>query len=77
MNGYFELANAIILQAVKDYRDLWTVLSANPNDRKAKRELKKIEEFFHSTYFTTLTDLDGKKLLEDIQDELERNGVKA
>ena len=77
MNGYFELANAIILQAVKDYRDLWTVLSANPKDRKAKRELKKSEEFFPSTYFTTLTDLDGAKLLEDIQDDLERNGVKA
>lgn len=75
MNGYFELANAIILQAVKDYRELYEITSSYPGNRKAKREMKKIEEFFHSDYFSTLTNLDGVQLLKDIQEELEKESV--
>lgn len=38
MNGYEELANAIILQAVKDYREALRLLGMNPNDKSAKRD---------------------------------------
>lgn len=33
MNGYEELANAIIVQAVKDCREALRLLSMNPNDK--------------------------------------------
>ncbi len=33
MNGYEELANAIIVQAAKDYREALRLLGMNPNDK--------------------------------------------
>ena len=51
MNGYEELANAIILQAVKDYREALRLLSMNPNDKSAKRDQRNIERFFRSEWF--------------------------
>lgn len=42
MNNYEELANAIILQAVKDYRDALGMLAKNPNSISAVvRQIKK------------------------------------
>ena len=58
MNAYENLANAIILQAVKDYR--------NARHKGTKAE---IEQFFRSEWFEILTDLDGKKLIEDLRRE--------
>ena len=55
MNGYIELANAIIAQAAKDYRTALNQLSLNPNDKAAQREKKSIERFFHSDWFSILT----------------------
>lgn len=46
MNPYKELANAIIVQAVKDYRTALNQLSLNPNDKAAQSEKKSIEAFF-------------------------------
>lgn len=70
MNGYEELANAIIVQAVKDYRAAQALLRINPNDRISKREAKKIEQFFLSSWFSILTDLDGELLLEKLKEEV-------
>ena len=70
MNPYKELANAIIVQAVKDYRAAQALLRINPNDRISKREVKKIEQFFHSSWFSILTDLDGELLLEKLKEEV-------
>ena len=47
MNPYEELANAIILQAVKDYR-----LTDD------ERELQEIERFFRSGWFGVLSKVD-------------------
>ncbi len=58
MNPYENLANAIILQAVKDYR-----LTDN------KSELKEIECFFHSDWFSVLTSLDPDLLIQKIWKE--------
>ena len=46
MNPYQDLANAIVLQAVKDYRDALQTLSYNPNNRIAQAESREIEQFF-------------------------------
>ena len=58
MNIYEELANAIILQAVKDYR-----LSDD------ERELKEIERFFRSGWFCVLSKVDPEFLIQSLQKE--------
>ena len=68
MNGYEELANAIILQAVKDYREALRLLSMNPNDKSAKRDQRNIERFFRSEWFSILTDLNGELLMKKLKE---------
>jgi len=58
LNLYEELANAIILQAVKDYR-----LSDD------ERELKEIERFFRSGWFGVLSKVDPEFLIQSLQKE--------
>ena len=71
MNPYQALANAIILQAVKDYRAAYRRLRRFPHDRLAEGTVREITDFFHSGYFSLLTALDGPALLERIIDEME------
>ena len=44
MNPYKELANAIILQAVKDYRDAVERLRYTPDDKSAQHDKRSIEK---------------------------------
>lgn len=68
MNGYIELANAIIAQADKDYRAALNQLSLNPNDKVAQRERNSIERFFRSDFFSILTNLNGEVLLAKLKE---------
>ena len=68
MNPYKELANAIIVQAVKDYRTALNQLSLNPNDKVAQSEKKSIELFFRSDFFSILTDLNGEVILAKLKE---------
>lgn len=56
MNPYEELANAIILQAVKDYR-----LTDD------ERELQEIERFFRSGWFGVLSKVDPEFLIKELR----------
>ena len=47
MNGYQALANGIIEQAVKDYREALRRLKKHPDDKAAMKEAIEMEEFFH------------------------------
>ena len=58
MNPYEELANAIILQAVKDYR-----LTDD------ERELQEIERFFRSGWFGVLSKVDPEFLIKELWKE--------
>jgi len=58
MDPYENLANAIILRAVEDYR-----LTDN------EKELEEIERFFHSDWFATLTRLDPDLLIKKLRKE--------
>ncbi len=58
MNPYEELANAIILQAVKDYR-----LTDD------ERELQEIERFFRSGWFGVLSKVDLEFLIKELRKE--------
>ena len=45
---YAELANAIVLQAFKDYRKALFKLVQEPEEWKHRSSKKKLERFFHS-----------------------------
>ena len=66
MTGYKELANAIIVQAVREFRAAYIRLKRFPNDKSAGKIVHEITEFFCSDQFCILTDLDGPELLNKI-----------
>lgn len=68
MVGYEKLAEAIILQAVKDYRK-----SLKHDERGRKRE---IERFFRSEYFTVLTNISGEMLIRKLRAEVKEVVIK-
>ena len=72
--GYYTLAKAIILQAVKDFRPAYRRLLKHPDDKAAASRVKEITEFFCSEYFCLLTDLDGPRLLKQIIHKLDTKG---
>ena len=76
MDGYEKLANAIIVQAVKDFRAAYKRLKHFPNDSAAKYQAKCITKFFHSKYCGILTQLDGPFLLRKIIEEMEGGGAR-
>lgn len=61
--GYTKLANAIILQAVKDYRAALRKLSKHPYDNSALSLKRENEQFFRSSGFKDLTDIDPEMLI--------------
>ena len=58
INAYEELANAIILRAVQDYRET-----------NYEPTLREIERFFLSQWFMVLTKADGKAILNQLRKE--------
>jgi hypothetical protein len=69
--NYENLANAIILQAVKDYRTALKCLKANPRNRAASADRNEIERFFRSQWFSVLTDVDGESLIRSLTKEVD------
>ena len=69
VDPYESLANAIIIQAVKDYRNALRQQRRSPNYSKAAGRLHEIERFFHSRWFGILTDADPDYLLDRIARE--------
>lgn len=67
-SSYRKLADAIILQAVDDYRKL--LRSITPMYFTNKINTEEIESFFKSRWFGILTNIDGEVLIEKLQEEL-------
>ena len=67
-----DLAEAIILRAVEDYRHTNNRLQAKPEDTRLQSRKAEIEEFFRSSWFQVLTDLNGKQLLHQMKAEMKR-----
>ena len=68
---YKNLANAIVLQAFKDYkRTLWK-LSQEPYDLVAVGNKKKLEHFFDSNWYRLLTDVDAAILVGEAKRQVE------
>ena len=68
-NPYEDLAGAIILQAVKDYRMALEGLKRHLSNYKLQYLKKDVERFFLSSWFVELTDLDGQTLMEQLRKE--------
>ena len=66
---YENLANAIILQAVKDYRMALKSLKVNSRNRTVQTDKSEIERFFRSQWYSTLTDVNGEMLILSLQKE--------
>ena len=66
---YENLANAIILQAVKDYRMALKSLGVNSRNRTVQTDNAEIERFFRSQWYSTLTDVNGEMLILSLQKE--------
>jgi len=73
MNGPYEnLANAVILQAVRDYRTALKALRMNPRNKAAQTEKESIERFFRSQWYQALTTVDGEMLIKKLNEEVMR-----
>lgn len=67
MDCYERLANAVIIQAVKDYRRAYRKCR-NGGSSMAMAEVRALERFFCSEWFAELTDADGRALLRKIKE---------
>ena len=70
---YAELANAIVLQAFKDYRKALFKMVQEPDEWKHRSTQKKLERFFHSKWYRTLTDLDPAILMQEAKRQADIN----
>jgi hypothetical protein len=70
IDPYERLANAIVLQAVKDYRVALKMLAQHPYNKKALGEKEEVEIFFRSVWFSTLTNVDPEILIENLNAEV-------
>ena len=67
---YERLANAIILQAVTDYRAALKRIKRKPEDWETIDEAMRVESFFRSGWYSQMTAVDGEYLIRRLQDEV-------
>lgn len=70
VDGYINLANAIILQAVKDYREVLQRWKRHPEKKAYLDDKKELERFFRSDWFSTLTNIDPEVLIGNLIQEV-------
>lgn len=70
MDPYETLAQAIILQTVKDYRKALRQLKRNPDYKIAIVERDDCERFFQSEWFEDLTKVNGPWLMRKLREEV-------
>ena len=68
-----DLANAIIIQAVKDYRVAYRKLRRCPNSKNAQEEVNELERFFYGRWYAALTTVDPHYLLNRLREEIEHD----
>lgn len=71
LNPYERLANAIVIQAVADYRNARKTLKIRPKDGEALHTTKEVIAFFRSDYFKVLTSIDPEVLISKLRKEFE------
>lgn len=79
-DGYNDLAIAIVKQAVRDYETVLMKLFSRPSGaKKAQLEQDKVEleMFFHSEWYSTLTDIGGDVIIDAARRNAVENAKKA
>ena len=66
---YENLANAIVLQAVKDYRDAIKRLKKKSSNQAAMADAMECERFFRSGWFGVLSKVDPEFLIKELRKE--------
>ncbi|AHM55875.1 hypothetical protein EAL2_c05730 [Peptoclostridium acidaminophilum DSM 3953] len=69
---YEDLANAIVLLAVKDYRDALKKLMKHPRHESAKRTKAEVERFLRSDWYRELTAVEPEILLRKLKEEVKQ-----
>lgn len=69
--GWENLANAIVLSAVKDFRTEYKRYLKNPKSKDAANEVAELIRFFTSEYYSSLTSVDGEFLVRELKSEVE------
>ena len=69
-DGWGDLAEAIILRAVEDYRLTNKQIKEEPENPSLQSKKAEIEKFLLSAWFGVLTDLNGECLLHRLQAEM-------
>ena len=64
------LSQAIILQAVEDYRKCRRLVRRKPGQIEAQKMIREVEAFFRSRRFMQLSDVDGNMILEGLKKEV-------
>ena len=67
---YELLGNAIILQAVKDYRAAHRRIKHNAKSHIAIDEALLIEKFFRGQLYAVITNIDGEFLIDKLRKEV-------
>lgn len=66
---YENLANAIVLSAVTDYREALRRWEQHPEKQLYIAEKQSLERFFRSDWFSVLTSLDPEVLISKLMQE--------
>jgi hypothetical protein len=69
-DSYKMLANAIVLRAVRDYRDSLKKLKKHPKNKPALYTKREVERFFRSDWYASLTAIDPEMLIEKLKGEV-------
>lgn len=70
-DGYENLANAIVLAAVRDWRAAVKKLKKRPKHELSLQMKAECEQFFRSEWFQILTSVDGEVVLRKLKQEAE------
>lgn len=71
LEPHVALANAIVMQACKDYRKTYRLhIRTYRVGEKSDDKLEELEKFFRSAWYRTLTDIDGEHLMKQIREEV-------
>ena len=63
------LANAIVIQAAKDYRTALRHVRRKPDSKTARAEVSELERFFRSEWYRYLTNVNGEALMKKLKEE--------
>ena len=70
VEGYERLANQVIICAAKDYRQALKKLKNGRKNEAASQMADECERFFTSQWFSVLSSIDGRALMQKLKEEV-------